>query len=316
MRVVYRPSKRPLVYKSPHTTKPIMNSQTTKRCHWVPQSYLKAFAADEGRQRIWRFSKNSGEPQLKRISKVAVKLHLYSPKGADGRRNDDLEKKLADLENFFGDRMWHAVCNDFPDFGWDPLRKMVALLTAVTWLRTPRQFDHWKGFHQQLADFYAGMDRLPDAATVGGQFIRLDHSSWPAFRDATEDDMKAAWHDWLGGAAEIAKHLMKMRWAVLVSEAPVFVTSDNPVLVGDTLTPYRGLNHPDAMVTFPLSPTRVLMMDNRHDQPDARFYPLRHNPASTNGLIWRNAIEHMFSPRDPHLVCAEMVADAESKGMG
>lgn len=77
-----------------------MGKQVTKRCHWVAQSYLKAFAADDNGQRIWRFSKNDGEPELKRIDKVAVKFHLYAPLGPDGRRDDALEKKLAELEIF------------------------------------------------------------------------------------------------------------------------------------------------------------------------------------------------------------------------
>lgn len=290
-----------------------MSKQVTKRCHWVSQSYLKAFSADNG-QRVWRLSKNQGEPELKRIDKVAVKFHLYAPMTANGRRDDALEKKLAELENFFGEPMWEAVCNDFPDFSWEPLRKMVALLTAVTWLRTPQQFEFWKSVHQQFANFFAQHDSLPDAVHINNRRVELDHASWPAYRDASEEAMKMAWNEWLGQAGGIAKMFLKMRWAVLVSEKPVFITSDNPVLVGDTLGPHRGLTHPEAMVTFPLSPTRVLMMDNRHNEPDAQFYPLRHDPAATNVLVWRNAIEHMFSARHPDEVCAEMVADAERTG--
>lgn len=93
-----------------------MGKQVTRRCDWVAQSYMKAFAADDKGQRIWRFSKNTGAPDLKFINKVAVKCHLYAPLAADGRRDDALERKLADLENFFGDPVWKAVCNDFPDF--------------------------------------------------------------------------------------------------------------------------------------------------------------------------------------------------------
>lgn len=291
-----------------------MAKQVTRRCHWVPQSYLKAFSADGDEKRIWRFSKDSGDAELKRIDKVAVKFHLYAPQDADGRRDDAMEKKLAELERWFGDPVWKAVCNDFPDFSWEPLRKMVALLAAVTWLRTPRQFEYWKSMHQQFADFFGQWDTLPDAVTIGDQRVKLDHTSWPAYRDASEDDMKRAWNDWLGSAADIAELFLKMRWAILVSDTPVFITSDNPVLVGDTLGPHRGLNHPEAMVTFPLSPTRVLIMDRRHSEPDAQFYPLKHDPDSTNMLIWRNAIEHMFSPRHPDQVCAEMLADAERMG--
>jgi hypothetical protein len=288
--------------------------QITKRCHWVAQSYLKAFAADGTGRRIWQLSRNEGEPKLKRIDKVAVKFHLYAPIGADGHRDDALEKKLADLENWFGEPMWKAVCNDFPDFSWEPLRQMVALLAAVTWLRTPRQFEFWKSMHQQFADFFARCGGPPDVVTINDCRMELDHSSWPAYRDATEEDMRRAWNEWLGQAVDIAKMFLEMRWAIVASEQPVFITSDNPVLVGDTLGPYRGLKHLDTVVTFPLSPTRVLTMDNRYREPDAQFYPLKHDPASTNVLIWRNAIEHMFSPRNPHEVCAEMIADAKRMG--
>jgi hypothetical protein len=291
-----------------------MAKQITKRCHWVAQSYLKAFAADAGKQRIWRLSRNEGDPELKRIDKVAVKFHLYAPLGSEGRRDDALEKKLADLENWFGDPVWQAVCTNYPDFSWEPLRKMVALLAAVTWLRTPRQFEFWKNMHRQFASFFGQHDSLPDIVEINGRRVNLDHSSWPAYRDATEEHMKQAWNDWLGQSAEIAKMFMEMRWAILVSDKPAFITSDNPVLVGDTLGPHRGLKHPETMVTFPLSPTRVLMMDNRHSEPDAQFYPLKHDAAATNMLIWRNAIEHMFSPRNPDEVCAEMIADPQRMG--
>lgn len=291
-----------------------MAKQVTRRCHWVPQSYLKAFAADKEQRRIWCFSKYAGQPELKRIDKVAVKFHLYAPLNADGSRDDSMEKRLADLENWFGRPIWQAVCDDFPDFSWEPLRKMVALLAAVTWLRTPLQYEQWKTMHRQMANLFAASDVLPDAVSIGKQHIKLDHASWPEYRDATDEEIKRAWNGWLREAGSIAKLFLEMRWAIMVSDAPVFITSDNPVLVGDTIGPHRGLRHFQAMVTFPLSPTRILVMDNRHTEPDARFYPLKHDPASTNMLIWRNAIDHMFSPRDPHQVCAEMNADAERTG--
>lgn len=291
-----------------------MGKQVTKRCHWVPQSYLKAFAAEGNGSRIWRFSKNDGDPELKRIDKVAVKFHLYAPLGPDGRRDDAMEKKLADLENWFGESAWNAVCNDFVDFSDETMRKMVALLAAVTWLRTPRQFEFWKNMHRQFVDFFSQHDTLPDVVHLNDRRVELDHSSWPAYRDATEEDLKRSWHDWLGQAADVANMFLDMRWAVLFCEEPVFITSDNPVMVGDTIGPHRGLKHPESMVTFPLSPTRVLMMDNRHHEPDAQYYPLQHDPASTNALIWRNATEYMFSPRNPDEVCAEMVAEAERQG--
>ncbi|WP_178133370.1 DUF4238 domain-containing protein [Vineibacter terrae] len=93
-----------------------MAKQVTKCCHWVAQSYLKAFAADEGRQRIWRFSRNDGESEVKHIDKVAVKFHLYAPLQADGRRDDAVEKKLAELENFSAIRRGRQFAMTSPIF--------------------------------------------------------------------------------------------------------------------------------------------------------------------------------------------------------
>ncbi|UXS38282.1 DUF4238 domain-containing protein [Agrobacterium tumefaciens] len=98
--------------------------QVTKRCHWVPQGYLKSFLnKDTGK--IWRLGKDGGEPELKRLDKVAVKFHLYAPLGRDGQRDDSLEKKFADLEGFLGDALWKELCSGYPNLSWEPLRKVV-----------------------------------------------------------------------------------------------------------------------------------------------------------------------------------------------
>jgi len=288
-----------------------MSKQVTKRCHWVSQSYLRTFAADEGRQRIWRFSKTAGDPELKRIDKVAVKHHLYAPMGADGQRTDALEKKLGDLEQWFGEPYWKAACNDFPDYGDEAWRKMMALLVATTYLRNPLQYKHWKAMHRRLVDQIEAWGEPPAEMIIKDKTYQFDVSTWPAYRDADDEALKASWNDYVGQAAGIAEHFLHMRWAVLFSEKPVFITSDNPVMLGDSVTPYRGIQHPDTIVTFPISPTRVLMMDNRHSEPGNRYYPLDGSPAPMNLLIWRNAIDHMYSHRPTDEVLQELDDDAQ-----
>lgn len=288
--------------------------QITRRCHWVSQSYLRAFAADDTRQKIWRFSKNQGEPELKPIRKVAVRHHLYAPMNGDGKRNDAVEKKLSDLERWFGEPIWEKVCNDFPDYSWEPLRKMVSLLVATTFARNPLRFELWKQMHERLRGIASDRDGPPTHITINGIRHEVDLSDWPQFKAAGEEDMKAAWNDYVAGAGDIAPTLLKMRWAVLFSEQPVFITSDNPVTIDHPSMQQKGLNDPETVVSFPLSPTRILMMDNRHSEPDSQYYPIRFDPAATNLLTWRNSIEHMFSRRHPDEVCREMVEDAERQG--
>ena len=283
-----------------------------KRNHWVPQSYLRGFAADpDSRRKIWRFSKIDGAPELKAIERVAVGFYLYAPRNADGIRDYTFENRLAELEQWFADPVWVKLCNDMVDLRWEPLRKMTALLVAVMYLRNPKQLEQTKFFHKQFVDWLSQFPELPTSFELKGKVYAIDPSTWPSYRDASEDDQKRLWIDNVSSAVWLAEILMKMRWAVIVSETPVFITTDNPVAILHPSLKFRGLNDPDTSIMFPLSPTRILSMDNRHDQPDARYYPLKHNPASWNTLLWRNAIDHLFSSRHPDIVCAEMMSDAE-----
>jgi hypothetical protein len=155
---------------------------------------------------------------------------------------------------------------------------------------------------------------LPDAIEINGVVRPVSLDDWPAYRDASEDDLKRAWGEDVSTAGWLAEMLLKLRWAVVFSEEPVFITSDNPVMIMHPSLKFRGLKNPETTVSFPLSPTRILIMDNRHCEPDFQYYPLRQDHGSLNGLIWRNAIEHMFAPRDPDIICGEMLADAERMG--
>jgi hypothetical protein len=289
-----------------------MRQQVTKKCHWVSQSYLKAFAADPEGKKIWRLGRTSGEPELKSIEKVAVRFHLYAPMQGGGTRNDSLERKLADLEKWFGEPIWAALCNQDIDLDWPPIRKMLALIVATTYVRNPVQFEKWKQMHRRFVEAFDGDGPLPDSMTIGGVRRKVDHSDWPAFRDADDENMKAAWNDYVGSAGDMAPLLLKMRMVMLVAEKPVFITSDNPVSVTHPSLQFRGLKDPESMISFPISPTRMLVLDNRHGEPDGVYYPLKDDNASAdNFLTWRNALEHMFSPRHPDEVCAEIVANEE-----
>jgi len=289
--------------------------QKMKRNHWVTQAYLRIFAADgERREKIWRFGKNAGDPELKPIEKVAVKFYLYAPVTADGSRDYSFEQKLSDLEQWFGDPLWCKVCNEMVPLQWEPLRKMVSLLASVMFLRNPAQFERTKSMHRQIVDAYSRLPELPNAFEHRGKAYRLDTSKWPEYRSASEDDLKRHWISEIGAAGWLAKRFLKMRWAVVFSDAPVFVTTDHPVTIVHPSMRFRGLDHPETMVYFPLSPTRLLVMDNRHSEPDANYYPLKADPGSFNLTLWHNATEYMFSHRHPDLVCSEMLEESERLG--
>lgn len=289
------------------------SGQSTKRCHWVPQAYLRAFAADPERRKIWRFSKNAGDPELKPIEKVAVSFYLYVPRdSATGLRDDSFEKKLSDLERWFADPVWRALQCDMLDLNWEPLRKMVSLLVATMMLRNPRQFELYKQLHRQMCEGIEKFGEVPHSLLHGSQTYRIDSSSWPAYRDATEDDLKRNWIEDMRGAADYAERLMRMRWSVLFAEEPVFITSDAPVTLVHPSLRFRGIGNPQTSLMFPISPTRLLCMDHLMHEPHNQYYPLKGGGAAQNLLLWRNSIEHMFSHRHTDEVCAAMLAEEDA----
>ena len=107
-----------------------------------------------------------------------------------------------------------------------------------------------------------------------------------------------------------------MRWAMVASEEPVFITSDHPITFLHPDLRFRGIKNPDTSVIFPISPTRVLCMDHRHEEPANEYYPAQHHGAAINMLVWRDALEFMFSPREPHEVCRQILELEEHIAVG
>jgi hypothetical protein len=282
------------------------------------RSYLRAFAADlPARSKIWRFSKEHSlkGPELKPIKKVAVKHHLYVPlDSASGKRDDRFERKLSELESWFGDPVWRALQTDMMDLSWEPLRKMVALLVAVMQFRNPSHFGIYKDIHRQFVELLSSEDDVPSVIEVNGKLQEIDVSSWPAYRDATEDDLKRGWIDQINTVGWYAKKLMAMRWSVVCANLPTFITSDNPVTIIHPSLQFKGIDNSETTIMFPLSPTRLLNMDNRHEEPGNQYYALNDDGSSANLMIWRHANEYMFSHRHTDEVCAELIANAERHG--
>lgn len=288
--------------------------QKKKRNHWVPQSYLRHFAADSDRRKVWVLKREGNdEPELKPIKKVATEFYLYAPRGPNGR-DYSFEDKLASLEQMFGGPFWESVTAGYINLCDNTVRKALSLLVSVMYLRNPLYLEQIRALHQQMVGFYSQFPDLPDALEIAGTTYELDKNNWPSYSNASEDDIKRMWLDNVGSATWLAEMLMGMRWAILLSEEPVFITTDNPVVTLHPSLQFRGIKNPDTSVVFPLSPTRLLHIDNRMSEPDGQYCPLKTNPGSMNGLLWRYAINAMYSSRHTDHVCAEICADAEHQG--
>ena len=152
---------------------------------------------------------------------------------------------------------------------------------------------------------------------AGKSSVGLRHSR--TGRTRQPEDHHRAFVDFIAQEGKwLAKVLLKKRWSVIVADEPVFVTSDNPVILDGP--PDRnegfGFGTRGMTVTFPLSPKMLLhLSDRKNGENDGLYCPLQgiaNMPgppwAAFNWQVWVNASRLMLSPRPADVVLSEIVA--------
>jgi hypothetical protein len=129
---------------------------------------------------------------------------------------------------------------------------MISLLTAVMYLRNPAQLSFMRGFHGQIVEAFSQPPGLPDEIEIAGKIFPFDKDGWPAYRDTGEEEIKRIWLQEVGSAVFLAKIFLDMRWSIVCSDEPVFITSDNPVTPIHSELRFRGFRNPGTAVMFPL----------------------------------------------------------------
>lgn len=294
--------------------------------HWVPQFYLRYFATPDTRDtshpQAWIFSKHGGNPKLTSVRNVAAKSHLYTPKDASGSRDWQTEERLADLESVLS-RVWPELATGFVDLhGSEATRKALALFVSTLHLRHPRSARLTVEMHSQLVSFFETIPKdsagNPLVAEIDhrGTVRRFDPSGYADYRSADSERLRQVFVDDIRANARwFAEALLEKRWSVVFAEEPLFITTDTPVAIVHQTRDRFGVKTPGTVLSFPLSPTRVLFMDDRLDQPKGHYYPLgSHGPGPFNLGAWRCCERFMISSRNTDEVCAEMLAWANASG--
>jgi len=94
---------------------------------------------------------------------------------------------------------------------------------------------------------------------------------------------------------EIAEVLVKRRWGIIFSDWPAFVTSDCPVVLcrGMSTKTNFGFGTPGTNILFPISPTRLLAIDDRWDYEFAHYKLTK--PDIYNRIIARAAHRFVYA---------------------
>lgn len=281
-----------------------------KHQHWVPQFYLRYFATPESRDtkrpQVWIFSKDpkDGDEKLTSVRNVCGKRYLYSPRQLDGSRDWALDDKLNDVEALLG-KVWPALATDYVDLADEHIRKALSLFVSITHMRHPDTRDTVEEVHARLVEFFetgpTHTDGTPmvESVEIAGKSHEFDSSDWNTHKSQGKDGHDRAFANILQSeAGRMARHLLTKRWSVLLSERDVFVTSDKPVVLKHLTKERFGYGTKDTIVTFPISPSRVLLMDDLHNEPANQYYPLvESNIGAVNMTTWNSAQRFLITGR-------------------
>jgi hypothetical protein len=299
---------------------------SSKNQHWVPQFCLKYFAtpATRGSERpqVWIFSKDDGDGDevLTNVRNVCAKRYLYSPVDSDGSRNWELDERINGLESTLA-TAWPALTTEYVPLDDEWLRKGVALFVAVMHLRNPEARVATENIHRELVKFYESaprlLDGIPDVDSIelNGKVHRVRLDGWHEYRAwGKHDHDKFFAHMVSHEAMHIAEMLLPKRWSVVFSETDTFITTDKPVVIQHQARPKAGFGTPGVIIMFPLSPRRLLVMDDMHAEPANQYYPLNvENIGAFNLSLWRNGSRFMITGRPVPDVLNELVAFGESQ---
>lgn len=201
--------------------------------HWVPRSYLSAWADQDTAQRqnplVWAL--NIGERRLfhPSVTNIFAETHMYSVVDQDGTTDISLENQLAGIEGDFAEAR-----NRF-ELGIKPAaddESLFAAYAAVMHTRSRSMRDHQRGQWQNMLDRMNEMEkRYQDHGARG--FSPVAQSSDPS-KVITREDVE---HMVTNTAAMIvpifaqaeSRIYSRMSRATLIAKGnETFITSDQP----------------------------------------------------------------------------------------
>ena len=237
-----------------------------------------------------------------RPKEIAAQNYLYTPKRADGTRDNMVEQKLSQLEGVLG-KIWPTVTKGMVDLESPSLRKGLALFISTMYLRNPQRLSDHRNIHQAVADLL-GKSLLHEAADQSRPPTRQETKRFEhVFVSTIVDDSR-----------QLAELLLQKRWAVVTSDSPVFATCDAPVVVQGAGNAPLSFGIEGTNLYFPLSPTRFLIIDDE-ELPSAYYASKSGFAEAMNYQTWTAADRYLLSCEPSDTVLQGVMAFADEYGL-
>jgi hypothetical protein len=268
------------------------NKKSNTRQHFVSRFYLKEWSdADE---KTWMYPVNGAAPIHISIDEIAVERGLYSHPAADKVPPLKTEKFLGErIESLYADK-WPEIIDRAEDI---ETRKNIARFVALMVLRHPQEKENIRTVNKAFREAVSG--HSPDEEVefvIGGKSIIIRVGE---VLKSASDDQDTIQSQFLRDMPHVVVHsaevLVKRRWGIVCSDSPAFVTSDCPVVLcrGMSTKTNFGFGTPGTNILFPISPTRLLAIDDRWDYEFAHYKLTK--PDIYNRIIARGAARFVYA---------------------
>lgn len=295
-----------------------------KNQHWLPQLYLRAFRVPEAGDaipRLWTFFRNGPEePRLMSVEEVAAQRYLYSPGENATSRDHSADVRLQQLESMLGP-LWPHLIEGFPPLDNEAVRKALALFVATLYSRHPRRIGDIRAIHQQIVQ---ALDKLPkdengnpaiSHVEVNGYNREFDSSNWlPYTRAGKMHFQKSFVGNIVSNSGSIAEILLLKRWAVIVSDEPVFATCDAPIVLANAKKTRFGFGTKGTSLYLPLSPKRFLIIEDP-GLPDGYYSSKPGFPEAMNYQTWCAADRYLLSGKPSDEILKGVMWFADEHGL-
>lgn len=251
-----------------------------KRQHYVPRLHLNRFVGEQPKNMVWTFDNQTEKWRPSTVENTAVQSNFYSVPTKEGL-DDGIEALLGKIESAAAAGYEMLLAGKIPT---GQARADFAMFVATLHVRTPAMINAVAAGHAQALDRTLdvilssrdGYEHLKEE--IGKESV--EKCTYEDLRAFTKD--KSRYHlavsrkqglSIIGAADEIGPILYRREWFVCEPREGYFITSDHPVFrfvppeeshsfYGD-----GGFLNRDAEVTFPLSPTRLLLIAGEASGP-------------------------------------------------
>ena len=226
--------------------------------HITPQEYLKHFATNQCRDRIWRYDKEKGTWGLLPIKSAGQRKDFY-PQAEEDRLTKIEQSALVPLDQL-------RERSQLNDDGRDAVGEYLAATIART-----------ESIRLKMANYLAAgiADEKSDSEETARRWnvpvaLVLEHLD--TIEEGLEGDPFRTQEPLLHRVLElpeVLRYIVQMNWRVFTTDSPErFLTCDNPVFVGQA----NGLMPPDGEFLFPIASRSALVGSWRGPERSVAFH--------------------------------------------